>query len=59
MSEDLSSLTLLRWCFKYRFDDKEKLLALGTYADVGWKDAREGGTRRASLSRSHSIQCSV
>lgn len=31
-----------RWRFKYRFDDKEKLLALGTYPDVGLKDAREG-----------------
>jgi integrase len=29
------------WRFKYRFDDKEKLLSLGVYPDVGLKDARE------------------
>ena len=28
------------WRLKYRFDGKEKLLALGTYPDVGLKDAR-------------------
>jgi len=28
------------WRFKYRFDGKEKLLSLGTYPDVGLKDAR-------------------
>ena len=31
------------WRLKYRFDDKEKLLSLGVYPDVGLKDAR---TRR-------------
>lgn len=29
------------WRFKYRFEHKEKLLSLGTYPDVGLKDARE------------------
>lgn len=29
------------WRFKYRFDNKEKLLSLGTYPDVPLKDARE------------------
>ena len=29
------------WRFKYRFDGKEKRLALGSYPDVGLKDARE------------------
>ncbi|MYM24683.1 integrase arm-type DNA-binding domain-containing protein [Duganella sp. FT135W] len=29
------------WRFKYRFADKEKLLSLGVYADIGLKDARE------------------
>lgn len=29
------------WRFKYRFDGKEKLLALGAYPDVGLKAARE------------------
>jgi integrase len=29
------------WRFKYHFDNKEKLLSLGTYPDVGLKDARE------------------
>jgi hypothetical protein len=29
------------WRLKYRIDGKEKLLALGTYPDVGLKDARE------------------
>lgn len=28
------------WRFKYRFHDKEKLLSLGVYPDVGLKDAR-------------------
>ncbi len=28
------------WRLKYRFDNKEKLLSLGTYPDVGLKDAR-------------------
>lgn len=28
------------WRFKYRFDGKEKLLSLGTYPDVGLKEAR-------------------
>jgi hypothetical protein len=28
------------WRLKYRFGDKEKLLALGVYPDVGLKDAR-------------------
>lgn len=28
------------WRLKYRFEGKEKLLALGTYPDVGLKDAR-------------------
>ncbi len=31
------------WRFRYKFDDKEKLLSLGVYPDVGLKDAR---TRR-------------
>lgn len=38
-----------RWRFKYRFDDKEKLLALGTYPDVGLKDAREGRDQARKL----------
>lgn len=29
------------WRFKYRFANKEKLLALGVYPDVGLKEARE------------------
>lgn len=29
------------WRLKYRFNDKEKLLSLGIYPDVGLKDARE------------------
>ncbi len=29
------------WRLKYRFDGKEKLLALGVYPDVGLKEARE------------------
>ena len=29
-----------RWFWKYRFDGKEKRLALGSYPDVGPKDAR-------------------
>ena len=29
------------WRLKYRFNDKEKLLALGVYPDVSLKDARE------------------
>lgn len=29
------------WRFKYRFDNKEKLLSLGVYPDVGLKEARE------------------
>ena len=29
------------WRFKYRFDGKERLLAFGTYPDLGLKDARE------------------
>ena len=29
------------WRLKYRFDNKEKLLSLGIYPDVGLKDARE------------------
>src|ERR1700679_125025 len=29
------------WRLKYRFDGKEKRLALGVYPDVGLKDARE------------------
>lgn len=27
------------WRFKYRFDNKEKLLSFGVYPDVGLKDA--------------------
>ena len=36
------------WRFKYRFEGKEKRLSLGTYPDVGLKDAREhrDGLRR-------------
>jgi len=30
-----------RWRFKYRFEGKERLLALGTYPDVSLADARE------------------
>lgn len=30
-----------RWRFKYRFDGKEKLLALGTYPEVSLADARQ------------------
>ena len=29
------------WRFRYKFDDKEKLLSLGVYPDVGLKDARQ------------------
>lgn len=29
------------WRFRYRFDEKEKLLSLGVYPDIGLKDARE------------------
>ena len=29
------------WRFRYKFDDKEKLLSLGVYPDVGLKEARE------------------
>ena len=29
------------WRFKYRFGGKEKLISLGTYPDVGLRDARE------------------
>jgi integrase len=29
------------WRFKYRFDDKEKLISLGTYPEVSLKEARE------------------
>lgn len=29
-----------RWFWKYRFDGKEKRLALGSYPDTGLKDAR-------------------
>lgn len=29
------------WRFRYKFDDKEKLLSLGIYPDVGLKGARE------------------
>jgi integrase len=29
------------WRFKYRFGGKEKLLSLGTYPDIGLKDARQ------------------
>lgn len=29
------------WRFKYRFDNKEKLLSFGVYPDVGLKKARE------------------
>ncbi len=28
------------WRLKYRFDSREKLLSLGTYPDVGLKEAR-------------------
>lgn len=30
------------WRFKYRFDGKQKRLSLGTYPDVGLKEARNG-----------------
>ena len=30
-----------RWRFKYRFDDKEKLLAFGTYPEISLAEARE------------------
>lgn len=29
------------WRFKYRFDDKEKLISLGTYPEISLVDARE------------------
>ena len=29
------------WRFRYRFDDKAKMLSLGVYPDVGLKDARD------------------
>ncbi len=29
------------WRFKYRFNDKEKLISLGVYPDISLKDARE------------------
>jgi hypothetical protein len=29
------------WRFKYRFDDKEKLISLGTYPEISLADARE------------------
>jgi hypothetical protein len=29
------------WRFRYKFDDKEKLLSFGVYPDVGLKDARQ------------------
>ena len=29
------------WRLRYRYDDKEKLLSLGVYPDVGLKEARE------------------
>jgi len=29
------------WRFRYKFDNKEKLLSLGVYPDVGLKDARQ------------------
>ena len=29
-----------RWFWKYRFDGKEKRLALGSYPDLGLKEAR-------------------
>jgi hypothetical protein len=29
------------WCFKYRFDGKEKILAFGVYPDVSLADAAE------------------
>ena len=29
------------WRFRFKFDDKEKLLSLGVYPDVGLKDARQ------------------
>jgi hypothetical protein len=38
-----------RWRFKYRVDGKEKLLALGTYPDVGVKEARERVNAARSL----------
>jgi hypothetical protein len=28
------------WRFKYRFDDKEKLLSLGVYPDISLREAR-------------------
>lgn len=37
------------WRLKYRFEGKEKLLSLGTYPDVGLKDARE----RRDTARKH------
>lgn len=33
------------WRYKYRFGGKEKLLALGTYPNVGLADARERHTQ--------------
>ena len=30
-----------RWRLKYRFNNKEKIIALGTYPSISLKDARE------------------
>ena len=37
------------WRLKYRFGGKEKLLSLGTYPDIGLKDARERCTEARKL----------
>jgi hypothetical protein len=37
------------WRLKYRFEGKEKLLSLGTYPDVGLRDAREKRDRERKL----------
>lgn len=42
-----------RWRFKYRFDGKEKLLAIGTYPEVSLKEAR---TRRDNARKLLAIQ---
>ena len=47
-----------RWFWKYRFDGKEKRLALGSYPDVGLKDARAHETTRGSNNSAVPIRCS-
>jgi len=47
-----------RWFWKYRFDGKEKRLALGGYPDLGLKEARVArDDARSNISRAQ-IRCS-